>query len=159
MEQERKVGGYRNGKRGGSDRKLSEQQYEAIKTVLNSKADFTQTQISKMFGVTQTLVSEIKRSASYEDMYIQRQAAKKLAASKRAAKKKGTEPITASEALEHVQTKNYDFTEAQLDCILDELKEISKQLAQVVTMMGVPPETKAEEEPRRSIFSFSKKPF
>ena len=121
--------------------KVTKEKWEQIKK-LKSAGVFTQNEIAKIVDVSKASVSNCARSNSYEEYQALVRAystVKKQIQEDRAERDSMSRAVYENE-LENVKNNiaNKDFTEAQLDRIIELLVENNKKLTQLTELWGMP---------------------
>lgn len=133
-------------------RLIDEKKFTLIKTLLSS-GGFDDIQVAKIADVCRYTVSKIKHCASFEDYEAQKRAAAELAAKRYAEKTSKQDEVrealqNATEQIaEEKAKKNYDFTESQLDTIIEKLTSLEKIALQIATLVGLPKEDSDNKAP------------
>ena len=148
--------------------KVNEKTYPVIKQMIDSNA-FKATQIQKVMGLSASTYYRIKSSKDLEDYRAQTDAASNLAHARANAKQEKEDEarnayLTALAAqkeeaapAEPAKEVKPDFTEALLEQIVEELREINKKLSQTEILQKVKEEDEEEDRPiRRSFFGINK---
>lgn len=153
-----------------SRQKVNEKTYPIIKQMIDSSA-FKASQIQKVMGLSASTYYRIKSSKDLEDYRAQTDAASNLAHARANAKQEKEEEarnayLTALAAqkeeaapAEPAKEVKPDFTEALLEQIVEELREINKKLSQTEILQKVKEEEQEEQPAKRGFFSFGTKPF
>lgn len=121
--------------------KVTKEKWEQVKK-LKSAGVFTQTEIAKIVGVSKASVSNCARTNSYEEYQALIRAyatVKKQTQEAREERNSAARAVYENE-LENVKSNivNKDFTEAQLDRIIELLVENNKKLTQLTELWGMP---------------------
>ena len=148
--------------------RVNEKTYPIIKQMIDSGA-FKGVQIQKVMGLSSSTYYRIKASKDLEDYRAQTDASSALAHAKANAKQEKEDEarnayLTALAAqkeeaapAEPVKEVKPDFTEALLEQIVEELREINKKLSQAEILQKVKEEDEEEDRPvRRSFFGINK---
>lgn len=121
--------------------KVTKEKWERIKK-LKSAGVFTQDEIAKIVDVSKASVSNCARTGSYEEYQalIRSYATAKKKAQEARAERDSVARTVYENELENVKSNivNKDFTEAQLDRIIELLVENNKKLTQLTELWGMP---------------------
>ena len=121
--------------------KVTKEKWEQVKK-LKSAGVFSQIEIAKIVGISDASVSNCARANTYEEyqaLVRSYATAKKKAQEIREARDSVARAVYQNE-LENVKNNvvNKDFTEAQLDRIIELLVENNKKLTQLAELWGMP---------------------
>lgn len=130
--------------------KVTKEKWEQVKK-LKSAGVFSQVEIAKIVGISDASVSNCARANTYEEyqaLVRSYATAKKKAREVRAERDSVARAVYQNE-LENVKNNivNKDFTEAQLDRIIELLVENNKKLTQLAELWGMPRSEQANYKP------------
>lgn len=143
--------------KGFPKKKIDEESYPRIKKIIESGA-FKSKEIMSMFGISSATYYLIKNTGDINEYRDRINEVSRACHAKNKAKKAEQEETTGQVTLQDAAAKTQivgNFYEAQLEQVIDLLKEINDKLAKLPVMQELYEEEQEEKAPKRPWF----KPF
>lgn len=143
--------------KGFPKKKIDEESYPRIKKIIESGA-FKSSEVMGMFGISNATFYLIKNTDDYNAYHDRMNEISREGRAKKRAKKAEQEKATGQVTLQDVAAPAQivgNFYEAQLEQVIDLLKEINDKLAKLPVMQELYEEEQEEKAPKRPWF----KPF